>query len=165
MSDFPTSIYTPRETENLPGIVYDDTKKQNFFSEDFQNLAGEINAIETYLLTPKIYRAFIVQHDTDFPIVTVLENSLGFDPTWERGGAGYYESSDDGWHDLIDAVILVQFSMPFMLPGGSVGYCNYYKEEAHIEIHTLDDTNTPSDNMMSDSDTFQGASLEIRVYV
>ncbi len=49
MALFPESIYTPRETENLPGIVYDETKKQNLFSEDFQNLGGEIEAIETIL--------------------------------------------------------------------------------------------------------------------
>ena len=46
---FPADIYTQRETENLPGIVYDATKKQNLYSEDIQNLGGEINAIETIL--------------------------------------------------------------------------------------------------------------------
>ncbi len=51
MSDFPTTIYTPRDTENLPGIVYDPADKKNMFSEDFQNLGGEINAIETVLGT------------------------------------------------------------------------------------------------------------------
>jgi hypothetical protein len=54
MADFPISVYTPRETENLPGITYDASKKQNMFSEDFQNLGGEINAIETILgLSPQ----------------------------------------------------------------------------------------------------------------
>src|SRR5574343_564384 len=49
MAQFPDNIYTPRETENLPGIVYDPTNKQNMYSEDFQNLGGEIEAIETAL--------------------------------------------------------------------------------------------------------------------
>jgi hypothetical protein len=53
-ADFPTSIYTPRATENLPGISYDASKKQILFSEDFQNLGNEINAIETILgLSPQ----------------------------------------------------------------------------------------------------------------
>jgi len=49
MANFPDTIYTPRETENLPGIVYDPTQKTNMFSEDFQNLGNEINVIEQNL--------------------------------------------------------------------------------------------------------------------
>lgn len=49
MADYPTSIFEARETENLSGIVYDPNDKKNFFSEDFQNLAAEIIAIETVL--------------------------------------------------------------------------------------------------------------------
>lgn len=51
MSDFPIKIFNARETENLPGIVYDEDKKQNLFSEDFQNLGAEITSIETILGT------------------------------------------------------------------------------------------------------------------
>ena len=47
---FPTEKYTQRDLENLPGISYDATKKQNLFAEDILNLALEIIAIETYLL-------------------------------------------------------------------------------------------------------------------
>lgn len=50
MAQFPNTVYSPRETENLPGIVYDPTNKQNMYSEDFQNLGAEIEAIETQLL-------------------------------------------------------------------------------------------------------------------
>lgn len=49
MSDFPTKIYQGRDTENLPGIVFNPADKKNFYSEDFQNLVSEIKAIETYL--------------------------------------------------------------------------------------------------------------------
>ncbi len=49
MAEYPDAIYTPRETENLPGLVYDPADKKNMYSEDFQNLGGEINAIETIL--------------------------------------------------------------------------------------------------------------------
>lgn len=49
VAQYPTAIYTERETENLPGIVYDANKKTNLFSEDFQRHAEEIIAIETAL--------------------------------------------------------------------------------------------------------------------
>lgn len=49
MADYPTDIFEVRETENLPGLVYDANDKRNFFSEDFQNLAAEITAIEETL--------------------------------------------------------------------------------------------------------------------
>ncbi len=49
MAQYPNGIYTPRETENLPGLVYDPANKRNFFSEDFQNNGQEITAIEKTL--------------------------------------------------------------------------------------------------------------------
>ena len=49
MADFPTTIYEARDTENLPGIVFDPTNKRNMYSEDFQAQGAEITAIETYL--------------------------------------------------------------------------------------------------------------------
>ncbi len=49
MAEFPDNIFVARDTQNLPGIVYDPSDKKNFFSEDFQNLGAEITAIETIL--------------------------------------------------------------------------------------------------------------------
>jgi len=49
MPEFPDNIFTPRETENLPGLVYDENDKRNMYSEDFQNLGLEIKAIEETL--------------------------------------------------------------------------------------------------------------------
>jgi len=46
---FPNEVYKPRVTENLPGVVYDEAETKNFFSEDFQGLGAEIEAIETVL--------------------------------------------------------------------------------------------------------------------
>lgn len=48
-AQFPNDIYEERDTENLPGIVFDADKKQNLYSEDFQNHAAEIIAIEETL--------------------------------------------------------------------------------------------------------------------
>lgn len=51
MAEFPDAIFEPRETENLPGLVYDAADKRTMFSEDFQNLGLEIKAIEEILGT------------------------------------------------------------------------------------------------------------------
>ena len=47
MADFPDTIFTQRELENLPGIEYDADKKKVIFAEDLQALGDEITAIET----------------------------------------------------------------------------------------------------------------------
>lgn len=49
MSEFPTSVFTPRETENLPGITFDPDDKKNLYSEDYQALGDEIEAVEQFL--------------------------------------------------------------------------------------------------------------------
>jgi len=67
MADFPTSIYEERETENLPGIVFDANKKQNLYSEDFQNHASEITAIETYLKSGSVVNG-IFQVNSALPV-------------------------------------------------------------------------------------------------
>jgi microcystin-dependent protein len=51
MADFPSSIYSQRATENLPGVTYDATKKTQFFAEDLQGLGDEVTAIESTLGT------------------------------------------------------------------------------------------------------------------
>jgi hypothetical protein len=47
MSQFPEEIYTPREKENRPGVIYDPEKKRTIFVEDFNAVDDEIIAIET----------------------------------------------------------------------------------------------------------------------
>lgn len=49
MADYPDAIFETRETENLPGLVFNPAQKTVLFSEDYQNLAAEITAIETVL--------------------------------------------------------------------------------------------------------------------
>lgn len=49
MADYPDTIFETRETENLPGLVFNADQKTVLFSEDYQNLAAEITAIETVL--------------------------------------------------------------------------------------------------------------------
>jgi hypothetical protein len=49
MSDYPAGVYTPREKENAPGIVYDADQKSRLYVEDIIKLDDEVVAIETEL--------------------------------------------------------------------------------------------------------------------
>jgi len=51
MAQYPNQIYTPREKENQPGIVFDPNKKNIIFAEDIKALDEEVKAIETELGT------------------------------------------------------------------------------------------------------------------
>lgn len=48
---FPTTIYTQRPLENLPGLDYDGTNKKTLFAEDILNLGAEVRAIQEALGT------------------------------------------------------------------------------------------------------------------
>ncbi|MFA5359228.1 MAG: hypothetical protein WC310_05455 [Patescibacteria group bacterium] len=50
MTDFPNSVYSPREKENRSGVVYDPTKKTVLFVDDINKLDDEVVSIETALL-------------------------------------------------------------------------------------------------------------------
>lgn len=86
MADFPNTIYNPRETENLPGVVYDPANKQNFYSEDFQNQGGEIEAIETWLqnnsiINGQMINGKIVPSVSSNNLTLALKTLAGADPS------------------------------------------------------------------------------------
>lgn len=164
MADFPTSIFTPRDTENLPGIVFDAAKKQVLFSEDYQSLGAEIEAIETYLLTPKKFKALISQSGTNAPILTIVENTLGFTPTFTRLEAGVYVSGDAEWSDFLTKKVLVSFAVANYYPGNNSGSAFYDIEEADFYVVTFNPLGVYVDNALSDSDLFTQSTLMIEVY-
>lgn len=49
MADFPASIFVPRTTANLPGVVYDAAKTTELFAQDYSLPAAEVAAIEATL--------------------------------------------------------------------------------------------------------------------
>lgn len=66
----------------------------NFFKDlfdDTKDLYTRTVALETYT-TPnyKRYVALLTQADTDAPVATILENTLGEVPTWTYGDVGLY---------------------------------------------------------------------------
>lgn len=50
MAVFPDEVFSIREIENLPGIIYDETNKKTLFAEDIQNISAEVSAIESYII-------------------------------------------------------------------------------------------------------------------
>lgn len=61
MTNFPGSIYSPREKANKSSVVYDANKKTTVFAEDTIKLDDEVVAIETELgLNPKGAYATVV---------------------------------------------------------------------------------------------------------
>jgi hypothetical protein len=51
MATFPSSIFSPRTTANLPGVSYDPTQTKEVYAEDYSLPAAEIAEIETILGT------------------------------------------------------------------------------------------------------------------
>lgn len=111
MAEYPDDIYTPRVTENLPGIIYDPTKKQNLYSEDFQNLGAEIKAIEEELGTNakgefanmREWLEFL----TDNPSITLSGSDFPADPIEGQtfllsvtGRKYFYGYDGTNWHAL-----------------------------------------------------------------
>jgi len=62
MSSYPATIFSPRERENWPGIIYDPDKKTLGFAEDFNLSDEEIVAIETVLGVNPMTTANIVYY-------------------------------------------------------------------------------------------------------
>jgi hypothetical protein len=103
MPDFPTTIYTERDTENLPGIIYDPTQKQNLFAEDFQHHASEIISIETILgLNPNWASASIAERikgirslsDANEGVITIKGANVGIGTTVPDTKLHVYAGSD-----------------------------------------------------------------------
>lgn len=47
---FPNGIYQGRGLQNRNGVVYDVAKKKIVYAEDINDLATEVEAVETYIL-------------------------------------------------------------------------------------------------------------------
>jgi len=90
MAEFPNSVFSPRPTENLPGITFDPDDKKNLFSEDYQALGDEIKAIEESLLTFRKFSCLVTcLDDTKITMVEIFNNT-GLTFTIDRSDVGLY---------------------------------------------------------------------------
>lgn len=58
------------------------------------SLAGDGSALNPLSLACRQYLALLSQSGTNAPVATVLVNTLGFTPVWQRDSTGYYFIGD-----------------------------------------------------------------------
>jgi hypothetical protein len=118
----------------------------------------------------KVYSALLTQNNSDAPVANILENTLGFTPTWVRDAAGFYTSNNAEWiTPAMNGKV-----MTFMSPVAYQTIRNFFRISAsffspYIVIITgnyneTTDTFTFLDNLLRDEDNYQHTSIEIRVY-
>ena len=122
MADFPTSIFTQRELNNINGQSFDAQKKTTIFAEDIIALGDEVAAIENYIddeIMPNLGgggAGLIVDNAVTILQSTPTENSVAYaydtkkmyiwnDATWAETSLTYYETSaapDIGYIQMSD---------------------------------------------------------------
>lgn len=116
-------------------------------------LFNKTNEIVGHLNNYKVYSALLTQTGTDAPVATVLENTLGLNPTYYYDGVGAYR--------LEDMQGLFTTGKTFVLGTGTGG--------AGISIN-INDTTTIEINCINmfegttQDDILLDAGFEIRVY-
>ena len=146
--------------------------------EVLNKLSGRVETLEN---TPapsggdskpyKVYTASLTQSGTAAPVATVLENTLGFLPTWDYIGIGIYASQNIEWQVGVDnSKIRVFFS------GGTRKHATNFVNNTlayhnidsggtmgRIEIKSLFNSNNSND-VLSAFDLESSSTIEIRVY-
>jgi hypothetical protein len=84
-----------------------DISGQSGASLEYNDASGWITTTGKY----KVYVAQLTQTGGDPPVATVLENTLGFVPDWERAGGGAYGFDWDGDFVATKCFIIVQNSI------------------------------------------------------
>jgi hypothetical protein len=111
----------------------------------------------------KIYAAKMYQTSTNAPVMTVAQNTLGFNPTWSRVSAGVYEMTNTQQQDW-NAEKVIVLSSNFDKKGTDYVIVTYYDAEFEkITINTYD-SGVLSDGVLGDDDNFYRPSIEIHIY-
>lgn len=128
MSEYPGAIDGFRITQNLPGILYDETDETTVYAEDTNNHSSAIVAIETELGTNPSGAAASVAGRLDGIDTTLAgkENSLGFTPenaankstSTSLGTSNTLYPSQNAVKTYIDAAIIAAKSE--LMPVGTI---------------------------------------------
>jgi hypothetical protein len=109
----------------------------------------------------KVYTALLTQTETDDPVATVLENTLGFDLVCTYSNVGQYVIAAPTPFDLSKTALDIQnsaYASRFHLPTITL----YDGDETNIYIETLV-FGTIDGNVLADNQLFN-TKIEIRVY-
>jgi hypothetical protein len=133
MSSYPDKPFNFRETENRPGVTFDENDKRRFFSEDIQKIADEVKSLNS--LSYRSLSALVNQtpfDESDLPIdvlsFDVVSDLISFEGSrLHITGAFGSSSSDDG-------IITLDFSFG----GVSVGSFSFDALSTNIINPTID---------------------------
>lgn len=147
--------------------------KKNLKSTDIIKVSHNKNESEMSITnfrdevrTYKVYRAIINQTGTNPPVATVLENTLGINPTYAYVGAGQYTLTSvgsfpvdktvlecyRGYWDLLVTTVAADYRMSVSI-----------FDDDTVWIYTTLDT-TSTDGIMNPSFYSRGWWIEIKVY-
>ena len=112
---------------------------------------------QSWLAKPKVYRALLTQSDTDAPVATVLENTLGGTPVWNYEDPGTYNSTLTGAFPVGKTFLSLSGNNP--TPFDAVGfYILYRSSDNAIQLLTRDGSQALNNGILN------GASIEVLVY-
>lgn len=74
----------------VPVTIYDGTNTTTVNRINAPAGSVDPNGVLDLGLGVKVYRALLTQTNTDAPVATVLENTLGGEVVWTRGNLGTY---------------------------------------------------------------------------
>jgi hypothetical protein len=113
----------------------------------------------------KKYVALITQDGTNAPTAIVLENTLGFTPTFTRLYAGVYQIlSNGGWTENKTAVIFGPPGYGYASGADPLIILFQWVGQNEIIICTYSMVGEPADSLISDAIGLNNTLLEIRVY-
>lgn len=161
-----------------PNAGYTATKGSIVNSPD--GLYENLNGVYKYRKMTRPYRSYVAQlsqSGTTAPVANILENDLGYTPTWYRDDVGYYhlsstELSDDSANKVV--VFINAGGYPSSLVEGNRVNATWDRDAKTIYVVSsyfspdIGGTNVPGfvadDNILSDGDDFNRTSIEIRIY-
>ena len=116
------------------------------------------NSVQTTAYAPKykVYTAILTQSGTASPTASVLENTLGFTPVWNRNSPGLYFLSSTGGFPLLKTVVF---------------FCKNHWANNNYDFYVDNEDTTSNDIYIATNQSSTGADdlilrtpIEIRVY-
>jgi hypothetical protein len=151
----------------------------------YENMDGSYTATSWRKMT-RPYRSYVAQltqASTSAPTATILENDLGYEPTWTRNGAGLYvlsstELTDENWNKVVVFYNIGNYPAAEWTTNAIFQSCKWSKEEGLVVLYTgikyfCPDGGTScisvfdnllEDGILSDEDNFFPANIELRIY-
>ena len=141
-------------------------------------LHENIDGADYYRKMTRPYRSYVAQLSQSgsyAPTANILENDLGYEPTWSRDDAGYYTLYNSAFADENENKVIVFLNIgnyaTSTLEFGIAAHATWNRDGKNINLATgyyNGNTEIPgytlSDNVLSDGDDYQRASIEIRIY-